>query len=138
MVTKKYLVFLLIPFLCCCRTNNISGAVCGTVHNGQLISNLYNATGFGHWTHAIYYIERSENKQIETLKYPMNIVKVYKIQWLTDCEYVKTIFELNDWSDSAIAKMYPHGQKFKILKVTSDYIIEKSFKGNIDTLWFQK
>ncbi len=83
-------------------------------------------------------IERTDTVQNESTNYPIKSNRRYKVEWISDCEYKLTISDINDWSDSAIFQMYPLGRRIRIVGVTNDYIIEKTNKKYIDTLWIQK
>ncbi len=132
------MTFLIISFLGSCRTEKTSIDLCQKAHTGQFINNIYNKTGVGHWTHIVLNIDRTDTIQIERMKSPLRSKRTYKINWLSACEYNRTILDLQDWGDSAIANMYPKGQKIIITKVTNDYVIEKYARGKSDTLWYQK
>lgn len=112
--------------------------LCQKAHSGQFIINLYNKTWLGHWTHIVLNIDRTDTIQKEIVELPFRSERTFKINWLSACEYNRTILDLKDWSDSAIAKMYPKRKKNIITKVTNDHVIEKYNRRKSDTLWYHK
>ena len=137
---RRIIVVSNLCFVLClsCKTAKMNGDLCQKVHSGHFIRTLYNTTGYGHWTHTVVSIDRTNTDQIESTEFPIKAERKYKIEWLSDCVYNLKIYDLKVWADTVIAKMYPKGQRIIITNVTSEYIIEKRVKDISDTLWIRK
>lgn len=114
-----------------CIATKLQPDDCDKFRSGKYIHYMY---GLGHWTKMTLYFEINDSLQTVTREYPIRDTQIFRIKWLSRCEYNLLWINPQTHDDSAYVRISNKGKTYRIKKLTSNYVIVKS-NNQVDTLW---